>query len=166
MEGRKEVKILTFLNFYILLLFCLFRPQQYLQSAMVRAALVTATSMALTGAVVAHAYLLKHQFYPTVVYLTKSSPSMAVGQPSGRPVFSFCLCSREPLLKFFFLFPSLLGFVHSGVCAGVPAGEDHEKGVLWPAEGCRNGGGGSSKIRLYSTLPYMCYCAHIGVKLV
>uniref|UniRef100_A0A096MCG3 RING-type E3 ubiquitin transferase n=1 Tax=Poecilia formosa TaxID=48698 RepID=A0A096MCG3_POEFO len=45
---------------------------------MVRAILVTATSMALTGAVVAHAYLLKHQFYPTVVYLTKSSPSMAI----------------------------------------------------------------------------------------
>ncbi|KAK5925488.1 E3 ubiquitin-protein ligase synoviolin [Pseudochaenichthys georgianus] len=45
---------------------------------MVRAALVTATSLALTGAVVAHAYLLKNQFYPTVVYLTKSSPSMAV----------------------------------------------------------------------------------------
>ncbi|KAI1898989.1 hypothetical protein AGOR_G00078060 [Albula goreensis] len=45
---------------------------------MVRAALVTATSLALTGAVVAHAYYLKHQFYPTVVYLTKSSPSMAV----------------------------------------------------------------------------------------
>ncbi|KAF7661457.1 hypothetical protein LDENG_00261480 [Lucifuga dentata] len=45
---------------------------------MVRAILVTATSLALTGAVVAHAYFLKHQFYPTVVYLTKSSPSMAV----------------------------------------------------------------------------------------
>ncbi|XP_037635449.1 E3 ubiquitin-protein ligase synoviolin [Sebastes umbrosus] len=45
---------------------------------MVRSALVTATSLALTGAVVAHAYLLKNQFYPTVVYLTKSSPSMAV----------------------------------------------------------------------------------------
>ncbi|XP_028272601.1 E3 ubiquitin-protein ligase synoviolin isoform X2 [Parambassis ranga] len=45
---------------------------------MVRVALVTATSLALTGAVVAHAYFLKHQFYPTVVYLTKSSPSMAV----------------------------------------------------------------------------------------
>uniref|UniRef100_A0A3B1IVR3 RING-type E3 ubiquitin transferase n=1 Tax=Astyanax mexicanus TaxID=7994 RepID=A0A3B1IVR3_ASTMX len=45
---------------------------------MVRAALVTAASLALTGAVVAHAYFLKHQFYPTVVYLTKSSPSMAV----------------------------------------------------------------------------------------
>uniref|UniRef100_A0A672MLF0 RING-type E3 ubiquitin transferase n=1 Tax=Sinocyclocheilus grahami TaxID=75366 RepID=A0A672MLF0_SINGR len=35
-------------------------------------------SLVLTGAVVAHAYFLKHQFYPTVVYLTKSSPSMAV----------------------------------------------------------------------------------------
>ncbi|XP_026859399.2 E3 ubiquitin-protein ligase synoviolin [Electrophorus electricus] len=45
---------------------------------MVRAALVTVTSLALTGAVVAHAYFLKLQFYPTVVYLTKSSPSMAV----------------------------------------------------------------------------------------
>ncbi|KAJ0002635.1 hypothetical protein NQD34_007784 [Periophthalmus magnuspinnatus] len=45
---------------------------------MVRAALVTASSLALTVAVVAHAYLLKQQFYPTVVYLTKSSPSMAV----------------------------------------------------------------------------------------
>uniref|UniRef100_A0A8C5FI86 RING-type E3 ubiquitin transferase n=1 Tax=Gadus morhua TaxID=8049 RepID=A0A8C5FI86_GADMO len=45
---------------------------------MVRAVLVTATSLVLTGAVVAHAYFLKHQFYPTVVYLTKSSPSMAV----------------------------------------------------------------------------------------
>ncbi|XP_051944851.1 E3 ubiquitin-protein ligase synoviolin [Xyrauchen texanus] len=45
---------------------------------MVRAALVTATSLALTGAVIAHAYFLKNQFYPTVVYITKSSPSMAV----------------------------------------------------------------------------------------
>jgi len=49
-------------------------------SMMMRAALVTATSLVLTGAVVAHAYFLKHQFYPTVVYLTKSSPSMAVSR--------------------------------------------------------------------------------------
>ncbi|KAM6307744.1 E3 ubiquitin-protein ligase synoviolin [Podargus strigoides] len=41
-------------------------------------AAVMAGSLALTTAVVAHAYYLKHQFYPTVVYLTKSSPSMAV----------------------------------------------------------------------------------------
>ncbi|EGW12246.1 E3 ubiquitin-protein ligase synoviolin [Cricetulus griseus] len=46
--------------------------------AMFRTAVMMAASLALTGAVVAHAYYLKHQFYPTVVYLTKSSPSMAV----------------------------------------------------------------------------------------
>lgn len=45
---------------------------------MVRAAVMTSVSVALTLAVVAHAYYLKQQFYPTVVYLTKSSPSMAV----------------------------------------------------------------------------------------
>ncbi|XP_073460955.1 E3 ubiquitin-protein ligase synoviolin isoform X1 [Aquarana catesbeiana] len=45
---------------------------------MMRTAMMTSASLALTAAVVAHAYYLKHQFYPTVVYLTKSSPSMAV----------------------------------------------------------------------------------------
>uniref|UniRef100_A0A8C5KE58 E3 ubiquitin-protein ligase synoviolin n=1 Tax=Jaculus jaculus TaxID=51337 RepID=A0A8C5KE58_JACJA len=45
---------------------------------MFRTAVMMVASLALTGAVVAHAYYLKHQFYPTVVYLTKSSPSMAV----------------------------------------------------------------------------------------
>ncbi|XP_068117525.1 E3 ubiquitin-protein ligase synoviolin [Hyperolius riggenbachi] len=43
-----------------------------------RTAVMTGASLALTVAVVTHAYYLKHQFYPTVVYLTKSSPSMAV----------------------------------------------------------------------------------------
>lgn len=57
-------------------------PYSY-SANMVRAALVTATSLALTGAVVAHAYFLKHQFYPTVVYLTKSSPSMAVSSSTS-----------------------------------------------------------------------------------
>ncbi|XP_034280342.1 E3 ubiquitin-protein ligase synoviolin [Pantherophis guttatus] len=45
---------------------------------MFRTAIMMAASLALTSAVIAHAYYLKHQFYPTVVYLTKSSPSMAV----------------------------------------------------------------------------------------
>ncbi|XP_018409834.1 PREDICTED: E3 ubiquitin-protein ligase synoviolin [Nanorana parkeri] len=45
---------------------------------MMRTAVMTSASLALTAAVVAHAYYLKNQFYPTVVYLTKSSPSMAV----------------------------------------------------------------------------------------
>uniref|UniRef100_A0A8C8E6K0 E3 ubiquitin-protein ligase synoviolin-like TPR repeats domain-containing protein n=1 Tax=Otus sunia TaxID=257818 RepID=A0A8C8E6K0_9STRI len=47
-------------------------------------AAVMAGSLALTTAVVAHAYYLKHQFYPTVVYLTKSSPSMAVKRRQRR----------------------------------------------------------------------------------
>lgn len=50
---------------------------------MFRTAVMMAASLALTGAVVAHAYYLKHQFYPTVVYLTKSSPSMAVSSGLG-----------------------------------------------------------------------------------
>ncbi|EDO48604.1 predicted protein, partial [Nematostella vectensis] len=45
---------------------------------MMREMVLTAASLALTGAVVANAYYQKHQFYPSVVYLTKSSPSMAV----------------------------------------------------------------------------------------
>lgn len=68
---------------------------------MVRAALVTATSLALTGAVVAHAYLLKHQFYPTVVYLTKSSPSMAV-RPAA--VLLFISSRQVIILKFDYFF--------------------------------------------------------------
>ncbi|XP_067877704.1 E3 ubiquitin-protein ligase synoviolin isoform X2 [Heterodontus francisci] len=44
---------------------------------MVRSTLATAASLVLTTTVVTHAYYLKRQFYPTVVYLTKSSPSMA-----------------------------------------------------------------------------------------
>lgn len=43
-----------------------------------REVVLTAASLALTGAVVVNAYYQKHQFYPSVVYLTKSSPSMAV----------------------------------------------------------------------------------------
>jgi hypothetical protein len=35
-------------------------------------------SFGLTGAVVANAYYQKKQFYPSVVYITKSNSSMAV----------------------------------------------------------------------------------------
>lgn len=132
------------------------------ESKMVRAALVTATSLALTGAVVAHAYLLKHQFYPTVVYLTKSSPSMAVRAVQSQilefglnnlnilPIsisFEFDNMSSEPTsvtlwqTHFWFLFLFLVsGVVHSGLCVGVSAGKIHEEGVFWTTKGCRNGG--------------------------
>ncbi|KAK3922043.1 E3 ubiquitin-protein ligase synoviolin [Frankliniella fusca] len=43
-----------------------------------RAASITFISLALTTAVVGNAFYLKKQFYPSVVYITKSNPSMAV----------------------------------------------------------------------------------------
>lgn len=43
-----------------------------------RGVLFTLGSFAITGAVVGNAWLQKKQFFPTVVYLTKSSPCMAV----------------------------------------------------------------------------------------
>jgi len=43
-----------------------------------RVAGFTFLSVALTSAVLGNAYLQKKQFYPSVVYITKSNPSMAV----------------------------------------------------------------------------------------
>lgn len=45
-----------------------------------RAASITLLSLALTTAVVGNAFYHKKQFYPSVVYITKSNPSMAVSQ--------------------------------------------------------------------------------------
>lgn len=39
---------------------------------------ISAISVALTAAVVGNAYYQKKQFYPSVVYITKSNPSMTV----------------------------------------------------------------------------------------
>eukprot|EP00057_Strongylocentrotus_purpuratus_P014503 XP_011668977.1 PREDICTED: E3 ubiquitin-protein ligase synoviolin [Strongylocentrotus purpuratus] len=43
-----------------------------------RGIMLTATSFALTAAVLGNAYVQKKQFYPSVVYITKSHPSLAV----------------------------------------------------------------------------------------
>ncbi|PVD25557.1 hypothetical protein C0Q70_13213 [Pomacea canaliculata] len=43
-----------------------------------RSLLLSGASFALTAAVIANAYYQKKQFYPSVVYITKSNPSMAV----------------------------------------------------------------------------------------
>lgn len=52
------------------------RNKEY--AMMMRAAGVTVLSLALTTIVIANAYYQKKQFYPSVVYITKSNPSMAV----------------------------------------------------------------------------------------
>ena len=43
-----------------------------------RAAVLTAASVMLTATVLANAWSQRQQFYPSVVYITKSNPSMAV----------------------------------------------------------------------------------------
>ena len=43
-----------------------------------RAAMMTAASLALTMTVLGNAWSQRQQFYPSVVYITKSNPSMAV----------------------------------------------------------------------------------------
>ena len=43
-----------------------------------RSALLTGVSLLMTAAVIGNAYYQRQQFYPSVVYITKSNPSMAV----------------------------------------------------------------------------------------
>ena len=45
-----------------------------------RALGISVISLALTGLVIGNAYYQKKQFYPSVVYITKSNPSMAVSK--------------------------------------------------------------------------------------
>ena len=49
-----------------------------LSSLQMRAGVLTGASLALTGLVLANAWMQRQQFYPSVVYITKSNPSMAV----------------------------------------------------------------------------------------
>jgi hypothetical protein len=46
--------------------------------AKMKSLMITTGSILLTAGVLANAYYQKKQFYPSVVYITKSSPSMAV----------------------------------------------------------------------------------------
>lgn len=45
-----------------------------------KAVVATVLSLALTTVVIGNAYYQKKQFYPSVVYLTNSNPSMAVSK--------------------------------------------------------------------------------------
>ncbi|XP_013400615.1 E3 ubiquitin-protein ligase synoviolin A [Lingula anatina] len=64
-----------------------------------RAVLLTAASFMLTGIVIGNAYLQKKQFYPSVVYITKSSPSMAVLYIQA---FVFVILMGKLMRKIFF----------------------------------------------------------------
>ena len=43
-----------------------------------RSAVLTAASLGMTAMVLGNAWFQRQQFYPSVVYITKSNPSMAV----------------------------------------------------------------------------------------
>ena len=53
-------------------------PPILFQIYIMRSAVLTAASLGLTGLVLGNAWFQRQQFYPSVVYITKSNPSMAV----------------------------------------------------------------------------------------
>lgn len=48
-----------------------------------KAVVATVISLVLTTVVIGNAYYQKKQFYPSIVYLTNSNPSMAVSNVNG-----------------------------------------------------------------------------------
>ncbi|CAG2117171.1 unnamed protein product [Medioppia subpectinata] len=64
-----------------------------------RAALITLGSVLLTSTVIGNAYFQKKQFYPSVVYITKSNPSMAIIYIQA---FVFVLLMGKLMRKIFF----------------------------------------------------------------
>lgn len=60
-----------------------------------KAALITLGSVLLTTAVIGNAYYQKKQFYPSVVYITKSNPSMAVSNQLSQFSLSIQILSNR-----------------------------------------------------------------------
>lgn len=76
---------------------------------------ISAISIALTAAVVGNAYYQKKQFYPSVVYITKSNPSMSVSSSKGVlscvvVVISIFMIILSPCLFRLFTFNRLYSF--------------------------------------------------------
>lgn len=91
---------------------------------MMRSLGLSLISVALTSIVVANAYYQKKQFYPSVVYITKSNPSMAVSNP-----LSFVLTLTMVL--------TFAGNIHPSFYHCVPHGKIDAKSVLWTVAYCR-----------------------------
>ena len=83
-----------------------------------RSEVLAAASVGLTALVLANAWVQRQQFYPSVVYITKSNPSMAV-------IYLQVDLSTTNFDLQLFLAVS---------CAGDLNGEVDEEAVLWPAE--------------------------------
>lgn len=90
-----------------------------------RAIGISLLSVALTTTVIANAYYQKKQFYPSVVYITKSNPSMAVSSNSVH----FIIPYLHP--------PCILGNVHSSLHCCISNGKVNAKDILWAVANCR-----------------------------
>lgn len=81
---------------------------------------ISVLSLVLTTIVIANAYYQKKQFYPSVVYITKSNPSMAVSIP------------QEKHTKYT---KSILpGHLYSSFYMCLTCGQNHEKNLFWPTQ--------------------------------
>lgn len=69
-------------------------------------------SVVLSGAVIGNAYYQKKQFYPSVVYITKSNPSMAVRNKLGFMDFLWWRVINVSR----FHFPTNMLFFHASLC--------------------------------------------------
>lgn len=87
---------------------------------------ITIISLALTTAVIGNAYYQKKQFYPSVVYITKSNPSMAVSFPIKKK----CKLNQIKCLL------QITGNLYSSIYLGTINGKTNEKGVFWPITRC------------------------------
>lgn len=112
-----------------------------------RAALITLGSVVLTSAVIGNAYFQKKQFYPSVVYITKSNPSMAVRFISVYYLF----CKTFVYLLINRLCIQSIDYLHSGLCFRSLNGKTYEKNIFWTVKDSRNGG-------LYHSLCDMIMC--------
>ena len=68
-------------------------------ASIMRSALLTGASLLLTAVVIGNAYFQRQQFYPSVVYITKSNPSMAVIYVQA---FVFVILFGKLMRKIFF----------------------------------------------------------------
>ena len=82
-----------------------------------RMLLVSVVCMVLTWGVIYNAFRQKGEFYPSVVYLTKSRPSMAVNRPIHDTTRFNIHCNTGP--------------VRSGVCFCMAGSTANEEIVFW-----------------------------------
>lgn len=87
-----------------------------------RSVTISILSFLLTLIVIANAYYQKKQFYPSVVYITKSNPSMAV--------------SNMHVIKYvpFIYSPLLLGNIYSSFYICMDKWKNYAKNIFWPVK--------------------------------